>query len=237
MAAPKGSLREISHFHAGDMTKSAFTDVKKITKKSVILGDSGIGKTSLLTRYAGDVFPENTRPTVGADHFFFRRSLRNGEEFVLHQWDTASQERYHSLVPMYIRGTNVVIFTFDITDTKSFANLVNIWYPIFDKYEKETENIEFIPFEKIIKILVGNKLDLDSKHDIEFRLEVSKFAIEKDMTFFEASAKDGTNISGIFDYIFDKLLSYEFPNIKLENIVLNDENKNDNKTSCFQNRC
>ncbi len=220
-----------------DMTKSVFSDVKKRIKKSVILGDSGIGKTSLLTRYAENVFPETTRPTVGADHFFFRRNLRNGEEFILHQWDTASQERYHSLVPMYIRRTDVVIFTFDITDVKSFANLVNIWYPIFDKYEKETEDMDFIPFEKIIKVLVGNKLDLDLKHDIEFRLEVSKFAIQNGMIFFEASAKNGTNISSIFDYIFDKLLSYEFPNIKLENIVLNDENKADDKTSCFQNRC
>ena len=155
--------------------------------KTVIIGESSVGKTSLAHRFVNNQFDDFQESTIGAAFFIKKQKNINYEI-----WDTAGQERYQSLTPMYYRGAKAALIVFDITNHLSYQKSKN-WV---------TELQQNCP-DSII-ILVGNKLDIESKRLVN-KDDVLIYAYENGLEYIETSAKDGTNIQEIFDKIEEKL--------------------------------
>ena len=119
--------------------------------KVLLIGSSGVGKSSLLLRFADDIFNENFMPTIGVD-FKIRTSDVDGKKVKMQIWDTAGQEKFKTLTQSYYRGSHGVVVAYDITDRDSFAK-VSEWMSDVDN--KAPDNIT--------RILVGNKKDLEDQ--------------------------------------------------------------------------
>ena len=119
--------------------------------KVVIIGDTGVGKSSILCRYVFNTFDDNMNSTFGAGFKTKEVPLKSGEKIKLNLWDTAGQERYDSLTKMYFKGAEAAIVVYDITDDLSFEKA--------KKWVVELEESQMQDSSKIITILVGNKCD------------------------------------------------------------------------------
>ena len=164
--------------------------------KCTIIGDSFVGKTSIISKYFKPDINKNTESTLGAIFWSLSKNI-DDYNFKLDIWDTAGQERYHSLIPMYIRNTDVILVVFDLTNRESFNNL-DKWY----NYIIQSNHNNFIP--KII--FIGNKVDRKLYRCV-FRKDINSFFIKNnislhDNTYFESSAITGENINYIFERIF-----------------------------------
>lgn len=128
------------------MTSQEFDFVFKI----VIVGNSSVGKSSLLMRFADDVFHETFLPTIGVD--FKIRTIEQGGSIVkLQMWDTAGQEKFKTIVSAYYKGAQGILLVFDVTDPQSFVDVKN-WMNEADKFSNS----------EVVKVLVGNKCDLQA---------------------------------------------------------------------------
>ncbi|KAJ5077380.1 ras family-domain-containing protein [Anaeramoeba ignava] len=153
--------------------------------KFIIIGDTSVGKTSILTRYCHTFGTSSPNTTIGA--FFKVKKIQiNGKIITLQIWDTAGQERFRSLTPVYYRGTYGIVLVYDITNEKSFQNIEN-WIKEAKKYADE--NVQMI--------LIGNKSDLEEKRKVS-KEKGKQFADNLDIPFYEVSAKDNTNIDEAF---------------------------------------
>uniref|UniRef100_A0A0M3ICE7 Ras-related protein Rab-1A n=1 Tax=Ascaris lumbricoides TaxID=6252 RepID=A0A0M3ICE7_ASCLU len=124
--------------------------------KLLLIGDSGVGKSCLLLRFADDTYTESYISTIGVD-FKIRTIELDGKTIKLQIWDTAGQERFRTITSSYYRGAHGIIVVYDITDQESFNN-VKQWLQEIDRYACENVN----------KLLVGNKCDLTSKRAVEY---------------------------------------------------------------------
>ena len=176
--------------------------------KIIMIGNSNVGKTSILKRYFHNKFEDNsTAATVSA---IFQSKKIKIDPFTiadLHIWDTAGQEQYRSLTKTYIYGSNGIVLVFDLTDEKSFNDL-DFWIE---------EINEAVDKDKVIKILIGNKSDLQNKK-ISYDT-ANKYAEKHNMKFHTVSAKDGINI----DMVFEILGNECFKNIQEEQKRLEEE--------------
>ena len=163
--------------------------------KLILIGNSGVGKSSILQRYIKHTFEESYKCTIGVD-FLMKSIIVNGKTVKLQLWDTAGQEKYKSMVSSYYRGANVALIIFDITNHKSFESLPN-WIENFYKNGPEQKNI----------ILIGNKKDLEEERQVT-QEEAEAFSETNNMIYFETSAKDGDNIDYVFNYTAEKLLEF-----------------------------
>ena len=154
------------------------------TCQILLIGDSSVGKTSLIQRYANGIFKEEYLATVGLD-FYTKQEAINNINVLVRLWDTAGQERFKSLTPNYFKNAEGVIITYDITSSQSFENL-KFWINSI-KTNLGEKNI-IIPI-----IIVGNKLDKEDMRDIT-REEAEKFAKENKYKYFETSAKTGEGV-------------------------------------------
>eukprot|EP00388_Colpodella_angusta_P007847 GDKJ01021876.1.p1 GENE.GDKJ01021876.1~~GDKJ01021876.1.p1 ORF type:complete len:203 (+),score=27.31 GDKJ01021876.1:29-637(+) len=162
--------------------------------KFVIIGDTGVGKSCLLVRFADDAFQQSYLPTIGVD--FRYRTLRVGDKSVkLQIWDTAGQERFKTITNAYYRGADGIVIVYDTTDRESFDNLES-WYNEVNQYVKPTTK----------KILVGNKCDLDFDRKIP-KEEAAAKAEELGMKFLEVSAKDATGVEEAFASLAAQILN------------------------------
>ena len=149
--------------------------------KVLLLGNSDVGKSSLLLRFVDSVWNESFVPTIGVD--FKVKTLDIGEKRVKMQiWDTAGQERFRNVVATYFRGSNGILLIYDITTRESFKNL-----------ESWLIEIEKNASENVLKILIGNKNDLENERVIS-KEEGQDFANRYSMQFIETSAKMDTNV-------------------------------------------
>jgi len=169
------------------------TDLAHLTPvKVVLLGQTCVGKSSLVLRFVQDKFFLNTEGTIGAAFLTKTITLEDDVGVKFEIWDTAGQERYHSLAPMYYRGAQAAIVVYDITSRESFEKS-KIW--VKELHDKSSP-------DQIIA-LVGNKIDLSNRSvDKE---EAEKFAMEQNLMPFETSAKDGTNVTKVFEELAKKL--------------------------------
>ncbi|KAH0788777.1 small GTP-binding protein [Histomonas meleagridis] len=161
--------------------------------KLVLLGDSGVGKTSIVTQYVSGSAPENVNPTIGAA-FVTKDVNIDGQQLELLIWDTAGQEVYRGLAPMYYRSALIAIIVFDVTKAESFDS-VSYWIR-----ELKT-NVE----ENIVILVCGNKTDLEDKRVIEFQ-SASSMASENGALYAETSASTGSGVDRMFQMAINNLL-------------------------------
>jgi small GTP-binding protein len=163
--------------------------------KLILIGNSGVGKSSILQRYMNKTFEESYKCTIGVD--FLMKSLEvKGKTVKLQLWDTAGQEKYKSMVSSYYRGANVALVVFDITSRSSFESLP-LWIENYYKNGPEQKNI----------ILIGNKKDMADQRQVT-QEEAEEFSETNNMIYFETSAKEGDNIDYVFNFAAEKLLEF-----------------------------
>lgn len=181
------------------------TNVREV--KLVLLGEAGVGKSSLVLRFVANHFKAYSESTIGAA--FMSKTLVVDDQAIKFQiWDTAGQEKYHSLAPMYYRGASAAIVVYDITRATSFKTLQN-WV---------TELRSLGP-ENIVIAIAGNKCDLDDKREVD-KTTAGDYAEEINAIFVETSAKTGNNVQEMFTNISKKLpasVEPKIPNVDFTN--------------------
>lgn len=153
--------------------------------KLLLIGNSAVGKSSLLLRFSDNIFNESFLPTIGVD-FKIRTFDLTGKTVKLQIWDTAGQERFKTITSSYYKGAHGIILTYDITDKQSFKDIEN-WLTEVEKFANEN----------VIKLLVGNKSDLESSRQVKFE-EGKEFADSLGIQFIETSAKNSSNVEKAF---------------------------------------
>ncbi|EOB14054.1 Ras-related protein Rab-13 [Nosema bombycis CQ1] len=163
--------------------------------KIIILGESNVGKTCLLRKYKNDEFQDSIMSTIGIDTVS-KRIFVEDKNIMLNIWDTAGQERFFSITKSYYRNADGILLIFDLNDIKSFTS-VDRWYKII---KEETENTPLF--------LIGNKKDLLSEK--EYKEKEMDFLIKSknlNTKFYPTSAKNGLNVSKIFEDMAKILIS------------------------------
>ena len=161
--------------------------------KLIFLGDQSVGKSCILNRFMNDTFTEEYQATIGLD-FQSKNVQIDNQDIHLLLYDTAGQEKFRSLIPMYTRDANIIILVYDISNKESFIHLPD-WI-------KDLTNIKM---DEVIFALVGNKIDLDDKREVNEE-EGKKYAEEHDFIFQEVSAKTGDGFSDLFyKNLFEKI--------------------------------
>jgi small GTP-binding protein len=163
--------------------------------KFILIGDSTVGKTCILTRFVDGWFKAESDPTIGVEFGSKVLKCKSGLTVRLQVWDTAGQESFRSITRSYYRGAIGALLVYDITNSSTFENLPT-W--LKDSLDATNQNIGLV--------LVGNKADLESERQVN--KEVAKnFAKENNLLFLETSAKTGTNIEKIFQILSEKILT------------------------------
>jgi len=153
--------------------------------KLVLIGDSGVGKSCLLLRFADDAFTESYISTIGVD-FRFRTVKIDKKTVKLQIWDTAGQERFRTITSAYYRGADGIIMVYDVTSQESFES-VNDWLKEVSRYASEGT----------CKLLVGNKSDRTTDKVVT-QEQAKEFADELGIAFLETSAKSAQNVEEAF---------------------------------------
>nr|XP_042135362.1 ras-related protein Rab-13 isoform X1 [Peromyscus maniculatus bairdii] len=165
--------------------------------KLLLIGDSGVGKTCLIIRFAEDNFNSTYISTIGID-FKIRTVEIEGKRIKLQVWDTAGQERFKTITTAYYRGAMGIILVYDITDEKSFENIQN-WMKSIK--ENASAGVE--------RLLLGNKCDMEAKRKVQKEQANkvrSKLAREHGIRFFETSAKSSMNVDEAFNSLARDIL-------------------------------
>ena len=175
-----------------DDSEESETDLKNlISLKILLIGDSHVGKTSLLLKYVDDFFPEEHIATIGIE-YKDKIINKDGYNIRLQIWDTAGQERFNSITKNIYRNTNGVLFVYDVTNRKSYNSMKN-WI-------KDTEKID----KDIKGIILANKIDLEEREVNTDELE--ELGNKMNMKFLETSAKDNINVKEAFILLVEELL-------------------------------
>jgi small GTP-binding protein len=200
-----------------------------ISCKVVLIGNSGVGKTSIINQYISDEFNDEQITTTGST--FCTKIMKFEEknaEISFEIWDTAGQEKYRCLTKIFYKNASIIILVYDITRKDSFEDIKNYWFNEI----KESSN------ENIILAIVGNKSDLINEEEVNEN-EVRNYAEEKGMFFYSTSAKMKEGINELFNNVGLKFLEkYEQnnddifssrSNTKIENV---NNTTNEKKRNC-----
>ena len=199
--------------------------------KIALIGDSGVGKSSIALRYTSNEFDQNYLSTDGAS-YSTKIITKYGQTLQLDIWDTAGQERYRSLGKNFYKDAYIVILVYDITKQETFDNLKEVWY---DELKKNGE-------ENPILGIAGNKNDQYENDNIVNEEEARNFANSVNGIFQLVSAKTGDNIENFFNLLINEYFKLNYPE-KVQNIIdrrnsyqitkkkFNDTDKNENETN------
>ena len=179
--------------------------------KVLLIGNSSVGKSSLLLRFVDNQWNDLFVPTIGVD-FKIRTMEIDNKNVKLQIWDTAGQERFKNITASYYRGAHGIFVVYDISDTESFKN-INNWLIEIEKNANKN----------VYKILVGNKCDLEDKRTVSYQ-QGKELAETYGMQFIETSAKSNTNVDEAFH-----LLGREVMKMSLNDKEKNFGNKDKNK--------
>ena len=154
--------------------------------KLIVVGNQGTGKSCILNRFVNETFDENYQATIGLD-FQSKNVAIHDQDVRLILYDTAGQEKFRSLIPMYIREAQIILLIYDISDKDSFDSIPKWMQEVLDVKNSEA-----------VFALIGNKNDLEKERKVTFE-EGQKFADENKFIFQEVSAKNGNNFEKLFE--------------------------------------
>ena len=178
--------------------------------KLILLGDQGVGKSCILNRFLNDTFIEDYQATIGLDFQSKNVQIENQDIHLL-LYDTAGQEKFRSLIPMYTRDANIILLVYDISNKDTFNHLPD-WI-------RDLTNVNI---KEIIFVIVGNKIDLNAQRAVTLE-EGQKFAEEHDFLFQEISAKTGVGFSELFyKKLFEKIRTKFSPGGQQSSTDVND---------------
>ena len=163
--------------------------------KVLLVGNSDVGKSSLILRYVDQIWNDVFVPTIGVDFKVKSLEIEN-KSIKLQIWDTAGQERFRNVISSYFKGAHGILLIFDITSRDSFKELEN-WLA---EVEKNAST-------QILKILIGNKCDLEEEREIS-KDEGEAFAMRNGMQYIETSAKINTNVNEAFEALSKIMVEY-----------------------------
>ena len=198
--------------------------------KLLTLGETEVGKTSIVLRYSDDKFHDNKIATIGID-FKIKIIKKGNEKIKVSIYDTAGQERFKNIVKHYYKGANGVLLIYDITKRDTFEKL-EFW---LEDLKENSDNLN-----NLFIYLIGNKNDLEERREVDFE-EANKFAKEKNIPYIEVSAKTGNNIKKLFDEMIKgtltKIITFEKKQNNLSNSINlsfleNEEISSKNKMCC-----
>ena len=202
--------------------------IEEYIVKTIIIGCSSVGKTSLVHYFINNEFGGNLLQTTGVE-YSSKSIIYNDKEVKLQLWDTAGQERFKSITKTYYRGAKGAVLVFDLTSKYSFTQAKE-WF----KLAKE------VCGESFGCVLVGNKKDLEDNREIGFE-EISIFAEENDLLYIETSCVTGENIEKVFETMLDVIFSkINAEIIKIDDLrrkwmqepILNNNIEKKNKCGC-----
>ena len=202
----------------------------KYILKILTLGDTSVGKSSIVLRFTEEKFDDNQFSTIGID--FKTKFIKRGDSSIkVLIWDTAGQEKFQNIARQYYKGANGVLLIYDIGNRKSFQR-IDFWL----KELKDNNRLE-----ELFICLVGNKIDMEDKREIT-REEGEKYAKDNNIIFFEVSAKTGDGINLLFDKVINGSMEKVFSviekdegddKIRLSSIFEKGYIKEKNKKCCF----
>eukprot|EP00640_Fibrocapsa_japonica_P005153 CAMPEP_0113936284 /NCGR_PEP_ID=MMETSP1339-20121228/3227_1 /TAXON_ID=94617 /ORGANISM="Fibrocapsa japonica" /LENGTH=204 /DNA_ID=CAMNT_0000938699 /DNA_START=177 /DNA_END=791 /DNA_ORIENTATION=- /assembly_acc=CAM_ASM_000762 len=162
--------------------------------KVLLIGDAGVGKSSILMRFTDDTFDEHLQNTIGVD-FKVKILDVEGKRVKLTIWDTAGQERFRTLTSSYYRGAHAIILVYDVSWRETFENL--------SQWLQEVEIYSPNGGKDMVKLLVGNKIDKERQVS---KQEAQSWARSRNMIFMEASAKTKVGVKTVFSEVVQKIL-------------------------------
>ncbi|KAI7985181.1 Ras-related protein RABA6a [Camellia lanceoleosa] len=174
------------------MAGGSFDDECDYLFKAVLIGDSAVGKSNLLSRFARDEFYLDSKPTIGVE--FAYRNIKVGDKLIKAQiWDTAGQERFRAITSSYYRGALGALLVYDITRKGTFENLKKWLYEL-----REFGNPD------MVVVLVGNKSDLAQSREVSLE-EGQSLAKLEGLFFLETSARENLNVEEAFLHMITKI--------------------------------
>lgn len=198
--------------------------------KITIVGDSGVGKTSIIGRFVTGIFLNDVNSSGGLSYSqkFYEK---DGKKVSLHLWDTVGEEKFRALGRNFYRDSYIIIIVYDICNRESFENIKEVWYPDIKNYGEKFK----------ILSLVGNKSDKYEEEEVNLE-EAKEYAKEINAQFFLVSANDGSGIENMFQTLADNFFDAKFMEIvnkskedRIDSIVLSKEYTKNQSTS--NNKC
>ncbi|CAI9270767.1 unnamed protein product [Lactuca saligna] len=195
--------------------------------KILLIGDSGVGKSSLLLSFVSNSL-EDISPTIGVD-FKIKQLTVGGKRLKLTIWDTAGQERFRTLTSSYYRSAQGIILVYDVTRRDTFTSLLDIWAKEVERYSTNQD---------CVKMLIGNKVDKDSERFVS-KEEGVALAKELGCLFYECSATTLENVHKCFEEIALKIM--EVPSLVEEGSTIVTKNllkpKSEDQTTTMDSCC
>ena len=186
----------------------------------LIIGNSIVGKTSILTKYTLKTYNENYLATVGLD-FFTKDETIDNKLIRIKIWDTAGQERYKAITKCFFQRAQGIMIVFDVTNKKSFDDL-KVWIESINLQSQLTEDLENMPI-----IIIGNKIDMPNR--VISKETAINFAKEQNFDYYETSAKTGEGVDNAIKELVKKVMSYIDKKNQRDNLKLN---QSDRKSKC-----
>ena len=163
--------------------------------KILLIGDSSVGKTSILLRYVDNAYSAEFQATIGVDFKVMTKTI-NSKIIKLQLWDTAGQDRFKNIVSTYYRGAQGIFIVYDVTNRVSFTN-VSKWYQ---------EAANFLP-ESTVRMIIANKCEMTTPFRVVTESEGNELANSLGIEYMETSAKNSINVTAVFDKMATSILN------------------------------